>query len=180
MRILIVIFLLISNFALCQNANNTVLSDTIWIKPGVGIDNLQFKKSLQSEVQNYRGMYFKKSDGEGIACGTGPSIYNFTTDFYSKANGIRFNFSTPWGTEPDKIKNQSKKLVSINLKQTKNACLENGLCIGTSSYKDVVKKMRKPRRWRNKYFIAFYDKGISFHFDTNRIIYSIDVYEPQE
>lgn len=181
MRILIIILLLISNLGFCQNTDkNIVVVDTIWIKPGIGIDNIKLKKSLEIEVENYRNLNFEKSDGEGTACGTGPSSYNYTTDFYSESNGIRFTFSTPWGTKPDKLKGASKELVSIDLKQTENACLENGLCIGKSSYDEIVKRMGKPKRWKNKFFLAFYDKGISFHFDNERIIYSIDIYEPKQ
>jgi hypothetical protein len=180
MRILTILLLLISNLIFSQNTDeNKIITDTICIKPGVGIDNIQFGKSTQVDIENYRNMNFKKNDGEGIACGTRPSSYNYTTDYYSKLNGIRFTFSTLWGTEPQKLKNKPKKLVTIDLKQTENACLENGLCIGKSSYDDIIKIMGKPKKWKNEYFLAFYDKGISFHFDNQRIIYSVDIYEPK-
>jgi len=182
MKIVTIILFLVSNLILGQSKLDSLpKSDTIWIKPGVGIDNIKFGETTDAEIKNYRNWNFEIDNGEGYACGDDDSCRNLTTDYQCKVENVRFLFSTPCISENgnDKPENHPKKLTAIYLKQTENACLENGICIGETTYEGILEIMDKPRGCRNKNFLAFYDKGISFHFDNERKIYSVKVYTPR-
>ncbi len=71
-----------------------------------------------------------------------------------------------------------KNLVAIYLRQNENACLENGICIGKSSYEDVMEIM-SDTKYERKNYLGYPNKGIGFYFNTDGNLFSIKIYEPR-
>ena len=156
---------------------NNKFIDTIWVKPGIGIDNIRVMESSEEEVSAYRNLDFFVGDGVGTACGPGLSKgfiethYIFCPNGLQKSRPIEFVFSNRYSEDSE------KKLEMIMLKNTKTIntenrllfCLENGLCTGSSTYKEVIKTFGKPLRTKkDKFSLDYNELGIKFRFTDEK------------
>ena len=143
------------------------------VKPGIGLDDIVIGKSTINEVLSYGNLEFEIDSGTSISCGEISSCEANFIKIHSKTNGITFTFSTPCLKDPEKHK---LKLVSIYLHETSGACLDNGICINKSTYKDVIKIMGKIKGNNNDQYLFYYEDGIELNFNEEGILYSVEIY----
>ena len=166
-----------------QTINDNKNSDTIplTIFPGQGLETIRLNISTESDIMNFKNFKFAVDSGESIADGKITACHTFWKRIYNETNGLLFTFESECFTEPNSNpKVYKRSLVSIGINGNGNCCIQNGICIGRSTYDEIIKIYNlSSADYKHKNLIILSKLGITFKFNTNYILAEIELYEPQ-
>ena len=64
-----------------------------------------------------------------------------------------------------------------HIQATRRGCSGSGICIGLSTYADVVGLYGPiPKEWKNERYLDFEAKGVAFSFDEAGVVDAIEVF----
>lgn len=150
---------------------------------GVGVENLKLGMIDNTgvfdndDVINLKNILLSFGGGAtSIACGEEVGYSSSWKSYTNKEHTVSVSFES----EPDTATIDKRVLKSIFISNNKAAKLQNGLCIGISTYADVVKMYAPiPKHWVNESYLSFDKKGVSFRFDDENILTEIEVFKPK-
>ena len=171
------------------NGNQTIIqvkkydSIPLNIFEGVGVENLKLGMIDNTGTSDTESIINLKttllSFGGGatsIACGEEVGYSSSWKSYTNKEHTISIEFES----ESDTATIDKRALARIFISNNKAAKLQNGLCIGISTYADVIKMYASiPKHWIYKDYLSFDKKGVSFRFDDKNILTSIEVFKPK-
>lgn len=162
-----------------QNEAQQMATIPLTIYPGEGVNTLKIGSSSDEAVSDF-DLVFAVDSGEGIACGSKVSCHNFWKRYSNTDNGLLIEYSSPCYAESTLPRAIKRELIKINIRNNPMASLKNGLKIGTSTFSDVAKIYGPiPNEWKGNSCLEFKNKGISFCFDSQSILSSVEIYQAE-
>ncbi len=196
LNLILVVFLFI--FLSCvkdkkTNENQAVIqvkkynSIPLNIFEGVGVENLKLgmidntRTSDNDSVINLKNILLSfGGTATSIACGEKVSSSSSSKNYTNKEHTISIDFESESFPESDTTTIHKRALARIFISNNKAAKLQNGLCIGISTYADVIKMYAPiPKHWVNESYLSFDKKGVSFRFDDESILTEIEIFKPR-
>ena len=179
----VLVSLTILSIIACENSDKQKVSqlspvhlssDSILIRPTIGINSISFYNKNDFISFRYKNLDFTIDSVQSVTDATDGAYFQNWIELINKTDGLVFTFSKPYNTNPPLTNDFPKTLKQIKVVNNKSAHFDNGITVAKSTYSDVVVAFgRLPIEWKNKRYIEYQDKGISFSFDTAQILQEV-------